>query len=161
MADDDFDRKKHSRIEAYPEISLDQSQPRIGRRESEPHSIEITYIWDVLKTNFPSDRTLWDLNHYFIVNEKEINLRLDISFFRDLSIPYTLSSYNASDYENRIPDLAINILSKSTWSFDLSENVDLCRMVQIPLYIIFAPYHVASETYKPPFLRVYRSHKRE
>jgi len=51
--------------------------------------------------------------------------------------------------------MAINILSKSTWKTDLSENIDLCRIIGIPIYIIFAPFDVATKTYKPPFIRVY------
>ena len=39
--------------------------PRLGRRESEPHSFEITRIYDILATNFKDDRTIWDLHHYF------------------------------------------------------------------------------------------------
>ena len=38
---------------------------RLGRRESEPHSFEVTYIFNVLWKNFPESRTFWDLHHYF------------------------------------------------------------------------------------------------
>ena len=31
--------------------------PRLGRRESEPHSLNVSYIHDVLSVNFPQDRT--------------------------------------------------------------------------------------------------------
>ncbi|MHC1591272.1 MAG: hypothetical protein ACXQS8_04255, partial [Candidatus Helarchaeales archaeon] len=34
-------------------------------------------------------------------------------------------------------------------------HVDQCRLLKIPLYVIFSPYHVASSIYKPPFLRAY------
>lgn len=132
----------------------------MGRRESEPHSAEITYIHDVLSTNFPESRTIWDLPHYFkgekgSLKGEKIDIQFDISFFKDFSIPYTLSSYKASEYEGRIPDMVINILSKSTWKTDLSENVDICRNLKIPVYVLFSPYKVTSKIYHLPFLRVY------
>ena len=65
-------------------------------------------------------------------------------------MPYTLSSYKAKDYENRIPSMAINVLSKSTWREDFIENVDKCRLAQIPLYVVFSPFLVTSEIYAPP-----------
>jgi hypothetical protein len=51
--------------------------------------------------------------------------------------------------------MAINILSSSTWRSDLAEKLDYCRLLKIPLYIVFPPYHVASNLYKPPFVRAY------
>ena len=116
---------------------FDQSQPRIGRRESEPHSFEISYLHDVLTSNFEKHHTLWDLHHYFRVEGEEIDIQYDISFFLNFTLPYTLSSYRASEYGHRIPDLAINILSKSTWKTDLSENLDISRILKIPCYIVF------------------------
>jgi len=56
-------------------------KPRLGRRESEPQSEDITYLYDVLMTNFPNSRALWDLHHYFLINGNEIDLQFDISFF--------------------------------------------------------------------------------
>ena len=134
---------------------VDPSQPRIGRRESEPHSLEVAYLHDVLSTNFSEHHVLLDLHHYFQQDEEEIDVQFDISFFSDVSIPYTLSSYRASDYQDKVPVLAINILSKSTWRTDVGENVDLCRALRIPVYLIFAPFDVASRHYRPPFVRVY------
>lgn len=134
---------------------LKPGEPRIGRRESEPHSDGVSYIHDVLETNFPGDRATWDLHHYFTINEEEIDLQFDVSWFKDLQIEYTLSSYRAAEHENQVPVLAINILSKSTWHDDVGEHVDECRLVGIPVYVIFAPYDVGSRMYKPPFLRVY------
>jgi hypothetical protein len=32
-------------------------------------------------------------------------------------------------------------------------------MVEIPIYIVFTPYHVATKTYKAPFLRLFRLQK--
>ena len=135
--------------------TFDPNVPRLGRRESEPHSAEVTYLHDVLTTNFPNDRTLWDLHHYFRKEGMDIDLQFDISFFKDLKIPYTLSSYKAKDFENRVPTMAINILSKSTWRSDLAEKLDFCRLLEIPLYIIFPAFHVAINLYQPPFLRAY------
>lgn len=140
--------------DAIPD-TFDPSKPRLGRRESEPHSSEITYLYDVLCTNFPDDRTMWDLHHYFKAEGIDIDIQFDISFFKDLQIPYTLSSYRAEKYNNRIPDMAVNVLSKSTWKTDIGETVDYCRLLEIPLYVVFPAYHVASSLYKPPFLRAY------
>ncbi len=135
--------------------TFDQSQPRIGRRESEPHSFEISYLHDVLTENLQEHHTLWDLHHYFQVEREIIDVQFDISFFLNWSLPYTLSSYRASEFGNRIPDVAINILSKSTWKTDLSENLDICRILKIPVYIVFCPFDVATKLYSPPFLRIY------
>ena len=95
-----------------PPDTYDPKALRLGRRESEPHSEEVSYLHDVLETNFPNDRTMWDLHHYFIVGKEEIDFQLDISYFKGLDIPHTLSSYHAAKYGNRIPTLGINILSK-------------------------------------------------
>ncbi|MHA1728943.1 MAG: hypothetical protein ACTSWY_09445 [Promethearchaeota archaeon] len=135
--------------------TFDPNIPRLGRRDSEPHSSEVSYLHDVLTTNFPDDRTVWDLHHFFHKEGMDIDIQFDISYFKDLQIPYTLSSYDASKFENRVPTLAINILSKSTWRSDLAEKVDFCRILKIPLYIVFPAYNVFINIYKPPFLRVY------
>ena len=144
-----------TRIRDAPPDTFDPNEPRIGRRESEPHSAEVSYLFDVLQTNFPNDRVIWDLHHYFMHEGRNIDLQFDISYFKNFKIDYSLSSYKASKFNNRIPDMAINILSKSTWRADVGEHVDYCRMLKIPKYILFCPYHVAKNAYKPPFLRVY------
>ncbi|MGV9173415.1 MAG: hypothetical protein ACOC35_12760 [Promethearchaeia archaeon] len=135
--------------------NYDPNQPRLGRRESEPHSAEITYLYDVLTTNFPSDRTMWDLHHYFKKEGEKFDIQFDISYFKNLKIPYTLSSYDAEKFDGRVPTAAINILSPSTWRSDLAEKLDYCRILEIPLYIVFPSYHVATNLYKPPFVRAY------
>ncbi len=152
--------KMSTRIENAVPDEFDHNKPRLGRRESEPHSIEVTYIHDVLTTNLPASRTVWDLHHYFsgrkgALEGKEIDIQFDISLFKDLKIAYTLSSYDARKYEGRIPDIAINVLSRSTWSKDLSETVDICKDLGISVYAVFSPYKVTSNIYNPPFLRVY------
>ncbi len=129
--------------------------PRLGRRESEPHSDQVTYLYDVLTTNFPDDRTLWDLHHYFRIDDEEVDIQFDISYFRGLNIPYTLSSYRASDFGNRVPTMAVNVLSRSTMYKDLSLTVELCDRLNIPVYVVFNPYLAHVSTYKAPFLRVY------
>lgn len=139
---------------------FDPNKPRLGRRESEPHSNEINYIYDVLSTNFPESRTIRDLHHYFIgkqgsLKRQNVGIQFDISFFKDFSIPYTLSSYDASKFEGRVPEMGINILSKSTWRADLSENVDKCKNLEIQIYVIYSSYKVTSKVYHPPFLRAY------
>ncbi|MHA1343517.1 MAG: hypothetical protein ACTSQG_05995, partial [Promethearchaeota archaeon] len=154
------ERKKSTRIANAPPDLFDPAKPRLGRRESEPHSIEITYIYDVLTINFPNGRAIWDLHHYFLGSKgalkgKKIDIQFDITFFKDLQITHTLSSYDARMHEGKIPDMAINILSKSTWKSDMSENVDICKDLEIPVYIVFSPYKVTSKIYNPPFLRAY------
>jgi hypothetical protein len=152
-------REAFSRIEQPVEPDLDPSLPRIGRRESEPHSAEVSYLHDVLEANFEGSRTFWDLHHYFPLgqdaSEAECDVRFDVSFFKDFPIPQDQPSYRAAEFGNRVPDMAINILSKSTWRSDLSDNMESCRMLGIPLYVVFAPFHVATWQYKPPFLRAY------
>ena len=128
---------------------------RIGRRESEPHSEEVSYMYDVLTTNFPNSRTFWDLHHYFKIDDEEIDLQFDISFFRNFILKEAVSSFKAEEFNGRIPDLVINILSKSTWRIDLLEHVEYCEKLKIPYYIVFTPYDVIKKLYKPPFLRVY------
>ncbi len=157
---DGSERKRSTRINNAPPDLFDPNKPRLGRRESEPHSAEITYIHNVLTINFPTGRTLWDLHYYFLgkkgaLKGKEIDLQFDVSFFKDLQITHTLSSYDASKYEGRTPDMAINVLSKSTWRADLSENVDICKDLEISVYAVFSPYKVTSKIYNPPFLRVF------
>ncbi|MEX2681926.1 MAG: hypothetical protein Q6373_010005 [Candidatus Sigynarchaeota archaeon] len=140
---------------------FDPDKPRLGRRESEPHSAEINYLYDVLRSNFPGDRTTWDLHHYFkdptneASKDDEYDIQFDISYFRGFMIDYELSSYAAVEHENRVPTMAVNVMSKSSWAVDLSDHVDKSRLLAIPLYITFPTYHVATSTYKPPFLRAY------
>lgn len=135
--------------------TFDPNVPRLGRRESERHSEEVTYLHDVLTTNFPDDRTIWDLHHYFKKDGIELDIQFDISYFKDLDIPHTLSSYKAEEHGNKVPTMAINILSKSTWRSDIAEKLDLCRMLKIPLYVVYPTYHVTINIYRPPFLRAY------
>ncbi len=156
MAQDDASPFKSTRINSMEPDTFDQSQPRIGRRESEPHSLEVAYLHDVLTTNFPPHHALLDLHHYFQHDDDEIDVQFDISFFLDFSISFTLSSYRATDHQNKLPALAVNILSKSTWRADLSENLDICRLLRIPAYVVFAPFDVATKLYHPPFVRVYQ-----
>lgn len=37
----------------------------------------------------------------------------------------------------------------------MAEKLDYCRLLEIPLYVVFASYHVATEIYRPPFARAY------
>ncbi len=159
------DRHKEAVINDKPFVStrhrdaepdtFDPSVPRLGRRESEPHAAEISYLYDVLTTNFPEDRTIWDLHHYFTKKNIDIDIQFDISYFKGLKIPYTLSSYKVGEFNNKVPTMAINILSKSTWRSDIGEKVDLCHLLSVSLYVVFPSYNVATELYKPPFLRAY------
>jgi len=157
---DESEEWKSTRIENAPPDLYDPSQPRLGRRESEPHSAEVTYLRDVLSTNFPAGRALWDLHHYFIASKgvfkgKKIDLQLDVSFFNKLTIPFAISSYDATMYEGKVPDMGINVLSKSTWRADISETIESCKDLSIPVYVVFSPYLVTSKRYAPPFLRAY------
>lgn len=145
-------RSRHSNA---PPDSFDPNQPRVGRRESEPHSAEISYLYEVLKENYPAGRVTWDLHHYFQVDKIKLDIQFDVSFFHDLHIPYTLSSYRASKFNDRVPTIAFNVLSKSTWHADLGEHVDYCNRLGILVYVVFPAFHVATEFYRPPFLRAY------
>ncbi len=155
MSPDEPRTPESTRASSMEPDMFDQSQPRIGRRESEPHSTEISYIYDVLATNFQQHHVLWDLHHYFPFDSGDIDVQFDISFFLNLSIPYSLSSYRAIEHEKRVPQMVINILSKSTWKTDLSENLEYARMLKIPVYIVFPPFDVGARPYQPPFVRAY------
>jgi hypothetical protein len=150
-----------TRYKNVTQPEFDPDKPRLGRRESEPHSSEINYLYDVLRSNFPGDRATWDLHHYFKdpTNEEnkdnEYDIQYDISYFRGLMIDNELPSYTAVEHENRVPTMAVNVMSKSTWAVDLSDHADKSRLLAIPLYITFPAYHVATSTYRPPFLRAY------
>lgn len=146
-----------TRVDEEDDETEYREAPRLGRRESEPHSFEITYLYDVLTTNFPDDHVLWDLHHYFTVNEgqTEIDIQFDISYFRNFKIPTFQPSYRASNHQNRVPTLAINILSRSTLYKDLSINIERCKVIGIPFYVLFNPYMTQPNEYKAPFLRVY------
>ncbi len=150
---------RHSRMDAeYAQdlIQASEQEPlRLGRRESEPHSAEVSFLFDVLSSNFPQHRTMWDLHHYFLIDGEKVDLQFDISVFLDVSIPEELPSYNASNFNHRIPDLVINVLSKSTWRKDLSEIQEICRRLKIPIYILLLPYPIAPKIFPLPFLRVY------
>jgi len=146
-----FKSTRHAKIEEYQEIEL----PRLGRRESEPHSLGIMRIYDILTTNFPEDRTLMDLHHYFYVKGEKIDIQFDLTYFKNFKLNYTLSSYDASKFNNRIPDMAINILSKSTYLKDLGYTTDICQELKIPVYIIFSTHDISVSFYKPPFLRAH------
>jgi Uma2 family endonuclease len=151
----DYSKRNGNR---HPDPDVDNDAiigPRLGRRESEPHSQEIMYLYDVLQANFSNSRTLWDLHHYFNVDGEKLDIQFDISFFEDFQIPQLLSSYHSAEYKNRIPNLAINILSKATYKSDVGENVDICKIIHIPVYIIFCSHPIGSGIYRPPFLRVY------
>ncbi|MHA1270189.1 MAG: hypothetical protein ACTSPY_10420 [Candidatus Helarchaeota archaeon] len=160
MTEDDIIEKKtqfkSTRIDSFKDMDFDPLKPRLGRRESEPHSEEVSYIYEVLMSNFPNSRTLWDLHHYFQLEDIEIDIQFDISFFLNWTYPYALSSYKASKFNNRVPDLVINILSKSTWRSDIGEHVDYCENLKIPIYIVYSSFYNTSKFYKPPFLRIYK-----
>ena len=51
--------------------------------------------------------------------------------------------------------MVINLLSKSTWQMDVGIHADYCRLLKIPLYIVFSPFYLVKAIYKPPFLRAY------
>ena len=151
----EIDSEKTS-YENNPLPNQELSPPRVGRRESEPHSYEISYLFDLLTSNFPKDRAFWDLHHYFKIEGEEDERCFDISWFRDFYLPDEQSYYKSWEHNDRIPNLVINVLSHSTWSKDISEIVDFCKILKIPTYIVYAPYHVATRIYKPPFLRIYQ-----
>ncbi len=146
-----FVSTRHAAPPEYPEINA----PRLGRRESEPHSLGIMRIYDILTTNFPNDRAMMDLHHYFFVKGDKVDVQFDLSYFINFKLSYTLSSFNSSKFDNKVPSLAINILSKSTYLKDLGYTKDLCHELKIPVYIIFSTHDFSISMYKPPFLRVH------
>lgn len=138
-----------------------KQEPRLGRRESEPHSHEIMYLYDVLSHNLPNGRVFPDLYHVFKLEAPENGkdkeeVVFDISVFLNFQEPREKSSYKAEEYGNRVPDMVINVLSKSTWEKDLGKIMDLCLSLKISYYLVFSPYDVATRQYKPPFLRIYK-----
>ncbi|NMC08243.1 MAG: hypothetical protein GYA24_23760, partial [Candidatus Lokiarchaeota archaeon] len=74
MTHDPFKNFVSTRVRSAEPDTFDQSQPRIGRRESEPHSAEISYLHDVLTVNFPQHHAIWDLHHYFTLENEEIDV---------------------------------------------------------------------------------------
>ncbi len=130
-------------------------KPRLGRRESEPHSDEINYLYDILSTNFPKDRTLWDLHHYFIIDGEKIDIQFDISYFKEFELPFRISSYDAQKYGGRVPTMAINILSKSTFKNDLGIVLEQCQRLQIPVYVMLSDHLQTPSYVKAPMLKIY------
>jgi hypothetical protein len=110
---------------------------------------------NVLKDNYPDHRVLWDLHHYFYHDGEEIDIVFDISFFLEFKTDGPISSYDSAENNFMVPDMAVNVLSKSTWMKDINEIVEKCQLLQIPIYIVFTPYHVASNQCRAPFLQVY------
>jgi hypothetical protein len=98
---------------------------------------------------------MWDLTHYFPYNDEEIIIQFDISYFKNLKIPEMLSSYRSIQYHNKVPDLAINVLSKSTWRKDLLDNMMKCKKIQVPFYVVYFAYEIVPNLIPPPFIRVY------
>ena len=146
---------RSSRHSQSVDPTINEKKPRLGRRESEPHSHEITYLYDVLSYNFPNDRVMWDLHHYFTKEGIEYDIQFDVSFFPRFSMSELLPSFRSSNFDNRVPALAINILSKSTYLNDVGLHADICRLINIPIYVIFCSHPIGSNIYTPPFLRVY------
>jgi len=133
--------------------------PRLGRRESQHHGLELMYIYNIISTNFPNLLALNDLNHYFLINEKKVNIQFDISIFKDFSLSGRIRSYDAEKFGNKIPIMAINILSKSTWRKDFSDNLEKCRLIKIPYYVVLFIQPIDSidaEIYHYPSIRLYR-----
>jgi len=152
---DVLSNKADVEIKEYSSNEPEVEPPRLGRRESEPHSEEICYMRNVLKDNYPDHRVLWDLHHYFYHDGEEIDIVFDISFFLEFKTDGPISSYDSAENNFMVPDMAVNVLSKSTWMKDINEIVEKCQLLQIPIYIVFTPYHVASNQCRAPFLQVY------
>ncbi len=132
-----------------------KTAPRLGRRESEPHSHKINYIHDVLSTNFPNDRIFWDLHHYFVLGEVKLDIQFDISYFKNFPLKEQLSSYNELEFDLRRPTMTINILSKSTYTNDIGLTANNCMMLGIPVYVAFSDHLPKPEAVKAPHLEIY------
>ncbi len=147
--------------DSYPEPDVLSITTRNGRRESEPHSNEVVQLHEVLTYNFPQHRTLWDLHHFFInTDQEEFDLQFDISILKNFSISHELTSYKASEFGNRVPDLAINVLSRSTWRKDLFDIAEESLILGIPIYLVYTPYHVATNRYRAPFMRMHKMNEK-
>jgi len=145
---------KSTRHAAPPETPIHEP-PRLGRRESEPHSLGIHRIYDILSTNFPNDRVIIDLHHYFYLEGEKIDIQFDLTYFKNFKLAHTLSSYDSMKFDKKVPVMAINILSKSTYLKDLGYTRDLCQALKIPIYVLFSTHNISISLYKPPFLRVH------
>ncbi len=128
--------------------------PRLGRREYEPHSHKINYLHDVLTTYFPDDRAFWDLHHYFDLEGNQIDLQFDISYFKGLIFLDQVSSFRSKGFDGRIPTMAINILSSSTYNTDLGLTAQTCQELGILVYVIFSDHIFEPKAVKAPFLKV-------
>ncbi len=134
--------------------------PRSGRKEHEPHSMAVNRLHDVLAANFPGDRVMRDLHHHFTVLEDggirtRYDLIFDIAFYQDLAIPDLLEEFISSEHGHRVPTMAINSPTMRTWDVDMAGYVEACKMLGIPLYIVFEAFHVVKQLPAPPFLRAY------
>ncbi len=140
---------------AKQEQEEEKPKPRLGRRESEPHSDEINHLYEVLSFNYPNDRTFWDLHHYFFFEGERLDIQFDISYFRDMDVPFRISSYDARKFGNRVPTMAINVLSSSTFKNDLGIVLQQCQRLGVPVYVILSD-HLPSPSYvKAPLLKIY------
>jgi len=135
--------------------SIKERIPRLGRRDSLPHTNQIEYIGSVLKANFPNDTVLTDLWHYFQVGNYIEKFVPDIAFYKDFKLDNLIKSYKSIEHNNKIPLVVINMMSHSTWKNDVSEIVQKCLRVGIAFYIIYTMYSIDVEENNPPFLRIY------
>lgn len=152
---DVLSNKVEVEIKEYSSNEPEEEPLRLGRRESEPHSYEVTYLFGVLTPNFEESRVLWDLHHYFYFRDEKWDIQFDVSLFNDLEEPEDISSYDSAKYNNQVPDMTINVLSGSTARKDIYEIDKKCELLRIPIYIIFTPYDVAPDPYVAPFLQVF------
>ncbi len=145
---------RHHEAELHQLQEKPLKKPRLGRRESEPHSHKINYLYDVLSTNFPNDRTFWDLHHYFNLDGERVDLQFDISYFRGLKLSEQVPSFNSDDFEGLRPTMAVNILSTSTYNSDLGLTAQTCQELGIPVYVIFSDHIFEPRAVKAPFLKI-------
>ncbi len=84
-----------------------------------------------------------------------MDIQFDISFFKDLEIPYRLSSYDAQKFNDQVPTLAINILSASTFKNDIGLVLEQYQRLQIPVYVILSDHLQAPSYVRAPMLKIY------
>lgn len=136
-------------------VEFEDQPQRNGRRESEPHSFEVTYLFKITYFHFPESRIITDLHHFFRLNGKVLDLLFDVTYYPGLKIPHWLEEFDSAKYGNRVPEMVINVLSMRTWKKDCTETVKKCHALRIPIYMYFTPYDVAPDLHQPPYLKVY------
>ncbi len=129
-----------------------QSKNRLGM--AEPYFHIINYLHDVLSTNFPDDRTLCNLQHYFSIDNEKLCVLFDISYFKGFNPPYQFPFYNSDSFDGLTPTMVINVVSSSTYNDYLGLTAQICQKLGIPIYVFFSNHISNPAIVKAPYLKV-------